>query len=231
MGRRDQGIDRFESRSSLKTWIFRILTNTAKTRGLREGRSIPFASLAARARPGVDPERFLGDDTGFPGHWAEPPQRWEGAARLLERETLDVIERTIAELPPAQAIVITMRDVAGFDSEEVCNALEISETNRSAVAPRAFEGAAGTRGVPGMRLDRELTCAQVVELVTAYLERRLPEADTERFEEHLVFCDGCSTYLDQMRATIAPQARCVARTFPAGARRPAAATFREARSP
>ena len=68
VGRRDQGIDRFESRSSLKTWIFRILTNTAKTRGIREGRSIPFASLAAEASaPAVDPERFLGDDTGFPG--------------------------------------------------------------------------------------------------------------------------------------------------------------------
>ena len=72
MGRRDQGIDRFESRSSLKTWIFRILTNTAKTRGIREGRSIPFASLAAEASAAaVDPERFLGDDTGFPGHWAD----------------------------------------------------------------------------------------------------------------------------------------------------------------
>ena len=78
-----KGIDRFESRSSLKTWIFRILTNTAKTRGIREGRSVPFASLAAEpGTPTVDPERFLGDDTGFPGHWGEPPQRWEGAARL-----------------------------------------------------------------------------------------------------------------------------------------------------
>jgi RNA polymerase sigma-70 factor (ECF subfamily) len=133
-----EGIDRFESRSSLKTWIFRILTNTAKTRGIREGRSIPFASLAAEASAAVvDPERFLGDDTGFPGHWADPPQRWEGAARLLERETLDVIERTIAELPPAQAIVITMRDVAGFDAEEVCNALEISETNQRVLLHRA----------------------------------------------------------------------------------------------
>jgi RNA polymerase sigma-70 factor (ECF subfamily) len=133
-----KGIERFESRSSLKTWIFRILTNTAKTRGVREGRSIPFASLAAeQGAPAVDPERFLGDDTGFPGHWAEPPQRWEGAARLLERETLDVIERTIAELPPAQAIVITMRDVAGFGSEDVCNALEISETNQRVLLHRA----------------------------------------------------------------------------------------------
>jgi RNA polymerase sigma-70 factor, ECF subfamily len=133
-----KGIDRFEGRSSLKTWIFRILTNTAKTRGAREGRSIPFTSLGAEGRePSVDPERFLGDDTGFPGHWADPPRRWEGPERLLERETLEVIDRTIAALPPAQAVVITMRDVAGFDSDEVCNALEISETNQRVLLHRA----------------------------------------------------------------------------------------------
>jgi RNA polymerase sigma-70 factor, ECF subfamily len=132
-----KGIDRFEGRSSLKTWIFRILTNTAKTRGVREGRSIPFASLTGEGSPAVDPERFLGEDTNFPGHWADPPQRWEGSARLLERETIELIERTIAELPPAQAIVITMRDVAGFDSDEVCNALEISETNQRVLLHRA----------------------------------------------------------------------------------------------
>jgi RNA polymerase sigma-70 factor, ECF subfamily len=133
-----KGIDRFEGRSSLKTWIFRILTNTAKTRGVREGRSIPFASLTAEGGgPVVDPERFLGEDTTFPGHWADPPQRWEGSARLLERETLELIERTIAELPRAQAVVITMRDVAGFDSDEVCNALAISETNQRVLLHRA----------------------------------------------------------------------------------------------
>jgi RNA polymerase sigma-70 factor (ECF subfamily) len=133
-----KGIDRFEGRSSLKTWIFRILANTAKTRGAREGRSIPFTSLGGEGREtAVDPERFLGDDTGFPGHWADPPQRWQGPERLLERETLEVIERTIAALPPAQAVVITMRDVAGFDSDEVCNALEISETNQRVLLHRA----------------------------------------------------------------------------------------------
>lgn len=58
-----------------------------------------------------------------------------------------------------------------------------------------------------MRLDRELTCAQLVELVTDYLERRLTIPDTERFEEHVAFCDGCSTYFDQMRATIAATGR------------------------
>jgi RNA polymerase sigma-70 factor (ECF subfamily) len=130
-----RGIGRFEGRSSLKTWIFTILTNTAKTRGIREGRSVPFSSLGDE--PAVDPERFLGEDTRFPGHWAAPPQRWEGPARLLARETLGVVERAIAKLPPAQAIVITMRDVEGLDAEDVCNALDITETNQRVLLHRA----------------------------------------------------------------------------------------------
>jgi RNA polymerase sigma-70 factor, ECF subfamily len=134
-----RGIGRFEGRSSLKTWIFRILTNTAKTRGVREGRSVPFSSLAAEDDdgPSVDPDRFLDDEARFPGHWASPPQRWEGAERLVARETLEVIEREIAKLPPAQAAVITMRDIEGLDSEEVRNVLDISETNQRVLLHRA----------------------------------------------------------------------------------------------
>ena len=135
------GIARFEGRSSLKTWIFRILTNTAKTRAVREGRSIPFSALAAEDEEagGVDPDRFLGDDSRFPGHWAAPPQRWEAApeGRLLAAETLELLEREIAKLPPNQAIVVTMRDVEGFDAEEVRNALDISETNQRVLLHRA----------------------------------------------------------------------------------------------
>jgi RNA polymerase sigma-70 factor (ECF subfamily) len=132
-----RGIDRFESRSSLKTWIFRILTNTAKTRGIREARSVPFSSLADDDEPAVDPDRFLGDGSRFPGHWAAPPRPWEGGERLLEREALELVEREIAKLPPAQAVVITMRDVEGLGSDEVCNALDISETNQRVLLHRA----------------------------------------------------------------------------------------------
>lgn len=134
-----RGIDRFESRSSLKTWIFRILTNTAKTRAVREGRTVPFSALGGdeAGGSGVDPERFLGDDTRYPGHWASPPRPWEGGERLLAKEAQELVEREIAKLPPAQAVVITMRDVEGFDSEEVCNALEISETNQRVLLHRA----------------------------------------------------------------------------------------------
>ncbi len=136
-----KGIGRFEGRSSLKTWIFRILTNTAKTRAVREGRSVPFSSLAGEDEEGgaVNADRFLGDDTRFPGHWAAPPQRWEAApeGRLLAAETLEVLEREIAKLPANQAVVVTMRDVEGFDADEVCNALDISETNQRVLLHRA----------------------------------------------------------------------------------------------
>ena len=136
-----KGIGRFEGRSSLKTWIFRILTNTAKTRAVREGRSVPFSSLAGEDEEGgaVDADRFLGDETRFPGHWAAPPQRWEAApeGRLLAAEALEVVDREIAKLPANQAVVVTMRDVEGFDADEVCNALDISETNQRVLLHRA----------------------------------------------------------------------------------------------
>jgi RNA polymerase sigma-70 factor (ECF subfamily) len=135
------GIGRFEGRSSLKTWLFRILTNTAKTRAAREGRSIPFSALGGDEDdgPSVDPDRFLGPEERFPGHWSAPPSSWAGEPeeRLVAGETLDVIKREIDKLPPAQALVITMRDVEGFGSEEVCNALGISETNQRVLLHRA----------------------------------------------------------------------------------------------
>jgi RNA polymerase sigma-70 factor, ECF subfamily len=136
-----KGIGRFEGRSSLKTWLFRILTNTAKTRAVREGRSIPFSALAGDEEdgPSVDPDRFLGPEERFPGHWSAPPSSWAGEPeeRLVASETLDLIKAEIEKLPPAQALVITMRDVEGFGSEEVCNALDITETNQRVLLHRA----------------------------------------------------------------------------------------------
>ncbi len=81
-----------------------------------------------------------------------------------------------------------------------------------------------------MRLDRELTCVEVVELITSYLERRLTPLDAERFEEHLAFCDGCSTYLDQMRATISATGKVRGKDVPDEFRDRLLATFRELRS-
>jgi RNA polymerase sigma-70 factor, ECF subfamily len=133
-----KGIGRFEGRSSLKTWLFRIVANTAKTRGMREARSIPFSALGeADDEPAVDPDRFLGAGERFPGHWGAPPRRWAPEGELLSQETLDVIEREIERLPPAQRAVITMRDVQGLTSDEVRNALELTETNQRVLLHRA----------------------------------------------------------------------------------------------
>ena len=134
-----KGIGRFEGRSSLKTWLFRIVANTAKTRGIREARSVPFSALGEGSpdEPAVDADRFLGDGERFPGHWAAPPQSWAPEGKLLAQETLAVIEREIERLPPVHAAVITMRDVQGFSSEEVCNALDLSETNQRVLLHRA----------------------------------------------------------------------------------------------
>jgi RNA polymerase sigma-70 factor (ECF subfamily) len=133
-----KGIGRFEGRASLKTWLYRIVVNTAKTRGVRESRSIPFSSLGdSEGDATVDPDRFLGSGERFPGHWAVPPQTWAPEGRLLSEETLEVVGRAIDKLPPAQRAVITMRDVQGFTSEEVCNALDLTETNQRVLLHRA----------------------------------------------------------------------------------------------
>jgi RNA polymerase sigma-70 factor (ECF subfamily) len=139
-----RGLDRFEGRSSLKTWLFRILTNRAKTRGQREGRSIPFSALAAAEaesdEPAVDPERFLPPDHAqWPGHWASPPSDWGGSPekRLLSDETLGLIRATVELLPPAQRQVIILRDIDGWGSHEVCDLLEISEANQRVLLHRA----------------------------------------------------------------------------------------------
>lgn len=133
-----KGSARFEGRSSLKTWIFRIVTNRAKTRALKEGRSVPFSDLGPEERS-VEPERFRGPEDRYPGHWTTHPSSWAGVPeeRLLASETLALVDNAIAELPPAQAIVITMRDVEGFDAGEVCEALDISESNQRVLLHRA----------------------------------------------------------------------------------------------
>ena len=139
-----RGLDRFEGRSSLKTWILRILANIARRRGEREARSIPLSALvpeeSAGSETSIDPERFLGPEHPvWPGHWAAAPRPWDGAVedRLLEKETTAVIEDVIARLPAAQRAVITMRDVVGLGSSEVCSALQISAANQRVLLHRA----------------------------------------------------------------------------------------------
>jgi RNA polymerase sigma-70 factor, ECF subfamily len=137
-----RGIDRFEGRSSLRTWLYRIVTNLAKTRAVREARSVPFSALAGVEEeaegPSVPPERFRGPDDRWAGHWASPPSEWARPEHeLLSAETRTVIARAIEALPATQREVITLRDVEGWASEEVCNALELSETNQRVLLHRA----------------------------------------------------------------------------------------------
>jgi RNA polymerase sigma-70 factor, ECF subfamily len=136
-----RGLDSFEGRSSLRTWIFRILTNIAKTRGQREGRSLPFASLAGDdpEAPAVDPSRFDSPVGSSRGRWSTLPDDWTGIPedRLLSHETLGVIGAAIADLPPMQAEVIRLRDALGWSSEEVRNALDLTETNQRVLLHRA----------------------------------------------------------------------------------------------
>ena len=137
-----QGIRRFEARSSLKTWIFRILVNCAKTRAMREGRSVPFSSLwqpeDGPEEPAVEPERFRSTEP-WRDHWASFPQNWDEVPeqRLLSLEARSHIQRTIDALPPHQREVLTLRDVEGWDSADVCNVLKISETNQRVLLHRA----------------------------------------------------------------------------------------------
>ncbi|MGI8806054.1 MAG: RNA polymerase sigma factor [Thermoleophilaceae bacterium] len=133
------GLESFEGRSSLKTWMFRILTNRAKTRGARERRTVPMSALerpdVEGAGAAVDEDRFHPDEDPARGNlWAQPPRppdvetiAGEGHERLLA---------AIEKLPPAQRAVITLRDVQGFDSESVCDLLEVSAANQRVLLHR-----------------------------------------------------------------------------------------------
>jgi RNA polymerase sigma-70 factor (ECF subfamily) len=137
------GIGRFQGRSSFKTWLFRILTNTAQTRAVRERRTVPFSSLAQSelqtGETSVDPDRFIPQGERWANYWATSPQVFDAQpeGRLMSSETVDVARAAIEQLPPAQRAVITMRDVVGFSTEEVCNALDLSEGNQRVLLHRA----------------------------------------------------------------------------------------------
>ncbi|MFN8454938.1 MAG: sigma-70 family RNA polymerase sigma factor [Anaerolineae bacterium] len=139
-----QGLNNFEGRSSLKTWIFRILTNRAKTRGQREARSVPFSDLEdpelGEAEPAVEPERFNPPHhPRWPHHWAVAPASWETIPEqhFLSQETRAYLEQAIAELPPSQRQVIMLRDIEGWTSDEVCTVLGLSEANQRVLLHRA----------------------------------------------------------------------------------------------
>jgi RNA polymerase sigma-70 factor, ECF subfamily len=124
-----RGLDTFEGRSSLKTWLFSILLNQARTTGTREHRSVPVAD----PEPAVDPARF-----DVSGHWAEPPEHWTEAVegRLTAGKLADRIRELMDELPARQREVVILRDVEEMSSEEVCSALAISDGNQRVLLHR-----------------------------------------------------------------------------------------------
>jgi RNA polymerase sigma-70 factor (ECF subfamily) len=124
-----RGLDNFEGRSSLKTWLFRILVNRARTTGSREQRSVPVAD----PEPAVDPSRFDGD-----GGWADPPEHWVEAAesRMEAGKLAGRIRVWIDGLPARQREVVLLRDVEGMTSEEVCTVLALTDGNQRVLLHR-----------------------------------------------------------------------------------------------
>jgi RNA polymerase sigma-70 factor, ECF subfamily len=137
-----RGLDGFEGRASLKTWLFRILVNRARTRAARDGRTVPISALASQEtepfEPAVEPARFRpADDPRWPGHWLLPPSADDlPEQRLLAGELSERVRAAVATLPPAQREVVTLRDVEGWTTDEVCRLLELSEVNQRVLLHR-----------------------------------------------------------------------------------------------
>jgi RNA polymerase sigma-70 factor (ECF subfamily) len=138
-----EGIDRFEQRSSLKTWIYRILMNKARTRGVRDKRSVVFSAVVSDMDgfgPTFPPDQFLPPDhPTWPGHWATAPLAWESLPHqeLEARETLERVRAAIDDLPTMHRLVITLRDLDGCSSTEVCALLDLTPANQRVVLHRA----------------------------------------------------------------------------------------------
>jgi RNA polymerase sigma-70 factor (ECF subfamily) len=131
-----KGIERFEGRASLRTWLLRIVANVARTKGVREARSVPFSALGDEG-PSVPEERFRGTESRWAGHWASPPAEWARPEQeLLSAETRSQVAAAIDALPESQRQVISLRDVEGWSADEVCNVLGLSETNQRVLLHR-----------------------------------------------------------------------------------------------
>jgi RNA polymerase sigma-70 factor, ECF subfamily len=129
-----RGLDGFEGRSSLGTWIFSILVNRARTRAVRDARSLPFSSLEEDDRPAVEPSAFAAD-----GRWTSAPPRLDGDPEtgLLSAELREHLLRAVDALTGDQRAVITLRDLVGLSAAEVCGLLEIADGNQRVLLHRA----------------------------------------------------------------------------------------------
>jgi RNA polymerase sigma-70 factor, ECF subfamily len=143
-----QGIDGFQERSTLRTWVYRILVNTARKRGVRESRTVPWTSLQPSGEdlePSVDPAAFRGADDPYPGHWRPQsgPTPWHSAtstpsteSSVLTHEVRAELRAALSSLPDRQRIVVTLRDVLGHTSDEVCEMLDVSAANQRVLLHR-----------------------------------------------------------------------------------------------
>ena len=129
-----RGLDDFEGRSSLRTWIFSILVNRARTYAVRDARSVPFSALESDSGPTVEPAAF-----GADGRWSSAPPRLDGDPEtgLLAAELREHLLQAVDTLPPAQRAVITLRDLVGVSPEEVCELLELTDGNQRVLLHRA----------------------------------------------------------------------------------------------
>jgi RNA polymerase sigma-70 factor, ECF subfamily len=137
-----KGLERFEGRSSLRTWVYRILVNTAKTRGVKEHRTLPWSTLAGEdAGPSLDPALFQSAGEAHPGGWRAAPAAWPGElaveGSVLAGEVRQELRAALDTLPDRQRVVLTLRDVLGHSSEEVCEMMEISQANQRVLLHRA----------------------------------------------------------------------------------------------
>ncbi len=137
-----KGLERFEGRSALRTWVYRILVNTAKTRGVQEHRTLPWSSVAGDdAGPSLDPALFQSAGGAYPGHWRAAPAAWPAdvavEGTVLAGEVRGELRTAVDALPDRQRVVLTLRDILGHSSEEVCEMLEISQANQRVLLHRA----------------------------------------------------------------------------------------------
>lgn len=136
-----RGLDRFEGRAALRTWMIRILLNIARSRGEREHRQVPMSAFVDGSGPStgsVDRDRFQSAGDRFPGGWVSFPERWDEQpeARYLSSEGVDIAMNSIASLPPAQREVVSLRDVEGWSADEVSEALGITPGNQRVLLHR-----------------------------------------------------------------------------------------------
>jgi RNA polymerase sigma-70 factor (ECF subfamily) len=133
-----KGIERFEGRCSVKSWLFRIVVYLAKARRAREARVVPLSALEDDGpdEPAVDPDRFQPASSPFANNWSRPPERWADE-RLASAEAARLVRLEIERLPANQRAVITLRDVEGLEAGEVCAALGLSEGNQRVLLHRA----------------------------------------------------------------------------------------------